>query len=105
MLRIYWDALEVIRLLQPILERVKLRDPNLADQCDRASTAVPLHIAEGGGLRGGNRRLRYSTALSEARETWSCCDVIETKSLARIDPEIRERLNKIIGTLVNIVRP
>jgi four helix bundle protein len=104
MLRIYADAIEVIRLLTPVLEQVKGKNASLADQCDRATTSVALNLSEGSGQRGGNRRLRYQTALGEAREVWGACDIIEAKSLARVDPEIRARLNKIIGTLVNITR-
>ena len=104
MLRVYADAIEVIRLLTPVLEQVKLKNANLADQCDRASIAVALNLSEGAGQRGGNRRLRYQTSLGEAREVWGASDIIEAKSLARIDPEIRSRLIKIIGTLVNITR-
>jgi four helix bundle protein len=101
--RIYQDAIEVIRLLQPVLERVRLRDANLADQCDRASVAVALNLSEGAGQRAGNRRLRYQTALAEAREIGGACDIIEAKRLADLSPEIRNRLDKIIGTLVNIL--
>jgi four helix bundle protein len=104
MLRIYSDAIEVIRLLEPVLSQVKARNPNLADQCDRASVSVALNVSEGAGQRGGNRRQRYLTALGEAREVWGASDVIEAKGLAHIGPEIRSRLNKIIGTLVNVTR-
>ena len=31
MLRIYADAIEVIRLLNPVLEQVKLKNANLSD--------------------------------------------------------------------------
>jgi four helix bundle protein len=105
MLRIYDDAIEVIWLLQPVLDKVRLRDANLADQCDRSSTSVALNLCEGAGQRGGHRRLRYQTALGEAREVWGTCDVIGAKGLAAVSPEIRDRLNKIIGTLVNILHP
>jgi hypothetical protein len=42
MLRIYADAIEVIRLLHPILEQVKRNNANLADQCDRVAVALNL---------------------------------------------------------------
>jgi len=104
MLRIYADAIEVIRLLNPVLEQVKLKNANLADQCDRASTSVALNLSEGAGQRGGNRRQRYLTALGEAREVWGACDIIEAKGLTQVSQEIRARLHKIIGTLVNVTR-
>ena len=104
MLRIYADAIEVIRLLNPVLEQVKLKNAGLAEQCDRAATSVALNLSEGAGQRAGNRRQRYLTALGEAREVWGACDIIEAKRLAEVSPEIRSRLNKIIGTLVNITK-
>lgn len=104
MLRIYADAIEVIRLLHPMLEQLKVKNANLADQCDRASVSVALNISEGAGQRGGNRRQRYLTALGEAREVWGGCDVIEAKGLAQVSAEVRERLNKIIGTLVKVTK-
>ena len=104
MLRIYADAIEVIRLLHPVLEQVKLKNASLADQCDRASTSVALNLSEGAGQRGGNRRQRYLTALGEAREVWAGCDVIEAKRLAEVGSEIRGRLDKIIGTLVKVTK-
>jgi four helix bundle protein len=104
MLRIYGDAIEVIRVLEPVLREVKSRNANLADQCDRAATSVALNLAEGSGQRAGNRRQRYLTALGEAREVWGACDIIEAKRLSRVDGEIRARLNKIIGTLMNITK-
>jgi four helix bundle protein len=104
MLRIYADAIEVIRLLEPVLREVKSRNANLADQCDRAATSVALNLSEGAGQRGGNRRQRYLTALGEAREVWGACDIIEAKRLSQVDGEIRARLNKIIGTLMNVTR-
>jgi hypothetical protein len=64
---------------------------------------VALNLSEGAGQRAGNRRLRYQTALAEAREVGGACDIIEAKRLATLNPEIRARLNKIIGTLVNIL--
>jgi len=104
MLRIYADAIEVIRLLHPVLEQVTLKNANLADQCDRASVSVALNLSEGAGQRAGNRRQRYLTVLGEAREVWGACDVIEAKQLAQISQEIRTRLDKIIGTLVNVTK-
>jgi len=84
MLRIYVDAIKVIRLLEPVLGEVKSKNANLADQCDRAATSVALNLSEGSGQRAGNRRLRYQTALGEARELWGACDIIEAKRLSRI---------------------
>ena len=65
---------------------------------------MALNVSEGAGHRAGNPRLRYLTALGEAREVWAGCDVIEVKRLAQVSPEIRSRLNKVIGTLVNVTR-
>ena len=53
MLRIYADAIEVIRLLNPVLEKVKSKNAGLADQCDGGPVSVALNLSEGAGRRGG----------------------------------------------------
>jgi len=50
-------------------------------------------VCDGGGAVG--RR------LTRAR---GACDIIEAKGLAQVSPEIPLRLDKIIGTLVNITK-
>jgi four helix bundle protein len=62
-------ALEAIRVLQPVVAKIRRADRDLGEQLRRALSAVPLHIAEGNGSSGGNRALRFSTALGTTDES------------------------------------
>src|SRR5262249_18842763 len=68
MLRIYPVILELVHLLRPLLKELERHDPDLARQCRRALTSVPLGVAEGSYSRGRNRAARYHTALGSLRE-------------------------------------
>ena len=68
-------ALEAIRRLRSVVEKVQRRDRDLADQLRRAASSVVLNVAEARGSRGGNRRLRFETALGSATEASSALDV------------------------------
>ena len=68
-------ALEAIHKLRPVVEKVRRRDRDLADQLRRAASSVVLNLAEGRGARGGNRRLRFETALGSATEASSALEV------------------------------
>ncbi len=77
MLRIYEVSLLLVAELMPVVRRIGQRNAKLADQLERAVVSVPLNIAEASGCRGGNRRLRYETALGSARETRACLQVAQ----------------------------
>ena len=103
MLVIYRVSIELVRDVQPLVRRLRATDRALADQLDRASTAVALHLAEADGLRGGMRRHRHQTALGEAREVSACLDVSEAKGQL-VHDSARQRLDHIIGVLVKLTR-
>ncbi|HBQ16993.1 MAG TPA: hypothetical protein DEF51_39630, partial [Myxococcales bacterium] len=53
--------------------------------------------------RGRNRHSRYHTALGSANEVVACLEVaVADGILDSIDPDVLDRLNKIIGTLVKL---
>ena len=105
MLRIYPVSLAMVREVRPFAERIARFDRDLARQLRRSSTAVPLNVAEGSGLRAGRRRQAYEIALGEARETLANLEAAEAIGyVPPIDVELRRRFDHIIGTLVNLVR-
>ena len=61
-------ALEVVREVRPVLERVRKQDRSLFDQARRAASSIVLNIAEAQGSDAGNARARYHTAAGSARE-------------------------------------
>jgi four helix bundle protein len=100
MLRIYWVMLDVIEMLQPLIEKIRTHNRNLAGQLDEAGDSVALNIAEGSGNRAGTRRARYDTALGSARESVSCLHVAERKRYIVIPPTLMPKLNHVIAVLV-----
>ena len=102
MLRIYEVVLVVLKQLQPVLKRIELRDRDLARQLRRCSASVALNLAEGMYSRGGNRSVRYHSALGSARETLGCLEVAVTCSYVQEDAVLNDQLDRIIGTLVKL---
>jgi four helix bundle protein len=105
MLHIYRIALLLCRDCQQLIRQIQKHDPNLADQLRRAVTSIALNIAEGDGQTGGNRRQRRLTALGSAREVNACLEIAtELEYIQRPSSEIRNRINQVTGTLVNLLK-
>jgi four helix bundle protein len=104
MLHIYPIVLGVLRELQPVLRRIEGRDRDLARQLRRCSSLVALNLAEGMYSRGQNRNARYHSALGSARETLACLEVAEVCGYLGSTAHLHQPLNRIIGTLVKLVR-
>ena len=104
-LQIYPVAIEMLRQLQPVLERIRTRDSNLADQLKRAATSVPLNLHEGAYSQGGNTRARFHTALGSAAEVRACLDVAEALGYVNsVDAGLRDTLDRIVATLHKLAR-
>ena len=63
---------EMLDHIAPLLRGVAKHDRSLADQLRRAAQSVTLKLAESAGHHGGNRRLRYESALGSAYGTRAC---------------------------------
>jgi four helix bundle protein len=72
----------------------------------RACTSVPLNMAEGWHAVAGNRRARFDTAITEARETISCLDVsVAVGYLTQAEVAVDlDRLDHIVATLWKLCR-
>jgi four helix bundle protein len=80
----------------------------IRDQLDRASTSIPLNIAEGNGKYAIKDRCRYfDTAHGSALECAAALDVLVAKGKQTAD-EVRpgkERLQKIVlGMLMGLIK-
>ena len=53
MLKIYDKMLEVLRMLRPVIAQIEKHDRDLGNQLRRASSSVPLNMAEASGSSGG----------------------------------------------------
>ncbi len=104
MLRVYGDVLEVVGLLRTVLVEIERRDADLARQMRRSAASVALNIAEANGSRGGNRRLRFSSALGSMRETLAGLQVAGAFGYVEIGDEIPGRIDRICAALYSLAR-
>jgi four helix bundle protein len=77
------------------------------DQLDRASTSIPLNIAEGNGKFSARDRARFfETARGSALECAACLDVLVVRKLVKEEPLAaqKERLVRIVEMLVGLLR-
>jgi len=77
------------------------------DQLDRASTSIPLNIAEGNGKFSGKDRSRFlEMARGSALECAACLDVLFVRKLAREEQVItaKEQLARIVQMLIGLLR-
>jgi four helix bundle protein len=77
------------------------------DQLDRASTSIPLNIAEGNGKFSAKDRARFfEVARWSALECAACFDVLLVRKLASEEQVVtsKERLARIVRMLVGLLR-
>lgn len=77
------------------------------DQLDRASTSIPLNIAEGNGKFSARDRARFfEMARGSVLECAACLDVLLARKLATEEQVVRgkERLSRIVQMLVGLLR-
>jgi four helix bundle protein len=104
-LHIYGVAVDMVRQLKPLIERIGTKDANLADQLRRAATSVPLNTHEGAYSQGGHVRARFHTALASAAEVRACLDVAEALGyIGTVDAKLRDTLDRVTATLHRLAR-
>ncbi|HVW24542.1 MAG TPA: four helix bundle protein [Polyangiaceae bacterium] len=102
-LKIYPVTLQLVQRLSPLVTRLRLRSPALADQMERALISVPLNTAEGAYSRGKNRQARFQTAAASAREVLACYETAQAFGwVGDLEHDIAALFNQIIGTLVRL---
>src|SRR5206468_11990453 len=77
------------------------------DQLDRASTSIPLNIAEGNGKFSFKDRARFfEMARGSALECAACLDVLLVRKLAKEEQVVfsKERLARIVQMLIGLLR-
>jgi four helix bundle protein len=105
-LEVYREAIAFIAWLSTILEGT-VRIGDVKDQLDRASTSIPLNIAEGNGKYAPKDRCRFfDIAHGSALECAAGLDVMVAKAKLMPD-QIRpgkERLQKIVRMLMGLIK-
>jgi len=103
-LRVYQAAIGFITWSTDLLTQVEVK-AEVKDQLDRASTSVPLNIAEGNGKFAIRDRCRFlDFARGSALECAACLDVLVAKRL--IEPERirsgKEQLLEVVSMLIGL---
>jgi four helix bundle protein len=105
-LEVYREAIAFIGWLSAIVEGT-VRIGEVKDQLDRASTSIPLNIAEGNGKYAPKDRCRFfDIAHGSALECAAGLDVLVAK--AKLTPDQirpgKERLQKIVRMLMGLIK-
>src|SRR5437667_10899392 len=101
-LEVYRESIAFTAWLSALMEGA-VRVGDVKDQLDRASTSIPLNIAEGNGKYAPKDRCRFfDSAHGSALECAAGLDVLVAK--AKLTPEQirpgKERLQGIVGMLM-----
>ena len=104
-LKAYQRAIEFVSWSHPLIESLPA-SASVRNQLDRASTSVPLNLAEGNGKFSTRDRARYfQIACGSALESAACLDVIvarRMKAQADLEPGkklLLEIVNMTMGLL------
>lgn len=105
-LHVYQRSIEFVAWVTDLLELIP-KSMAVHDQLDRASTSVPLNIAEGNGKFTPRDRCKFfDTARGSALECAACLDVLVAKK--KIDSEGAESgksaLIEVVSMLVGLIR-
>ncbi len=105
-LNVYQEAIRFVAWVSDLLESVP-KSLAAHNQLDRASTSIPLNIAEGNGKFTPADRCRFfDISRGSALESASCLDVLQAKKI--IAPETcvegKEILAPIVAMLVGLIK-
>ena len=105
-LNVYRASLEFITWSTELLSKLDSKAA-VKDQLDRASTSIPLNIAEGNGKFSAKDRARFfEIARGSAVECAAFLDVLVVRRLTKEEPVAaqKERLVRIVEMLVGLLR-
>jgi len=104
-LKVYQESVTFVAWADAILQRCPDRAA-VKDQLDRASTSIPLNIAEGNGKWSSRDRCRFlEIARGSAVECAACLDVLVAKkrlTAADVEPGKRQ-LHGIVSMLCGLI--
>lgn len=105
-LNVYQASLKFVAWATELISTSEMKAA-VKDQLDRASTSVPLNIAEGNGKFAIRDRCRYlDFARGSALECAACLDVLVAKRLAEPDrvTEGKQHLFEIVSMLMGLIK-
>jgi four helix bundle protein len=105
-LEVYREAISFVAWVSPVIEDL-VKAGDVRDQLDRASTSIPLNIAEGNGKFTAKDRCKFfDTAHGSALECAAAMDVLVAKG--RLFPQQirpgKERLVGIVNMLMGLIK-
>ena len=105
-LNVYQESIRFITWINELLETIP-KNLSVHNQLDRASTSIPLNIAEGNGKHTSADRCRYfDSARGSALECAACLDVLVAKK--KIDGDKvkkgKDQLYQIVSMLIGLTR-
>ena len=103
MLRVYDDALEVVRRTNGVVAAIERHDPDLARQLRKARCSIPSNLGEGSHARGARRNLHYGYAKGSAQESIAILETAHACGYIQVPSDVVELLRKIIGTLFKCI--
>lgn len=105
-LDVYQASLSFIGWLEPLLRRIP-KSLAVSNQLDRASTSIPLNIAEGNGKFTKPDRCRFfDIARGSAFECAAALDVLVAKGLVT-EQDVqsgKEHIARIVSMLIGLIR-
>jgi four helix bundle protein len=105
-LKVYQRSLSFITWLEPILQKVP-KSVSARDQLDRASTSIPLNLAEGNGKFTPSDRCRFfDNSRGSALECAAGLDVLYAKGHCTADVTLagKETLREVVSMLVGLIK-
>ena len=94
-------ALEMVKGIKPLIDRIARHDRSLAQQLRRSASSVALNIGEAAYSRGGNQTARFQDAAGSASETRSALKVAAAwgyVSQTAVEP-VDEKLDRVLAML------
>ena len=103
-LDVYQDAIVFVKWVDDLLEGIP-KSLAVHNQLDRASTSIPLNIAEGNGKYTAADRCRFfDIARGSALECAACLDVLVAKKRIDSGDSGKAILVRIVSMLVGLIR-
>jgi four helix bundle protein len=105
-LNVYQEAIRFVAWVSDLLENVP-KNVAAHNQLDRASTSIPLNIAEGNGKYTSPDRCRFfDISRGSALESAACLDVLCAKKIIskKVADEGKEVLEPIVAMLVGLIK-
>ena len=103
-LDVYQASIEFVSWADELLEQLP-KSLAVTNQLDRASTSIPLNLAEGNGKFTDKDRCRFfDIARGSALECAACLDVLTAKKRISCADEGKAQLVRIVSMLVGLIR-